>query len=131
MNTQNYASLEASKRLHDAGIELETDFVWRLGADGWKLLTKDWVRDMMSNTYESLPAPSMTEVLEELPNNTAFLKNKVYYASVGGSDNEYKEFVGANPTDALIDLLIFVKQQQQKRERTIKKLIDQADKLKW
>ena len=26
MNTQNYASLEASKRLHDAGIELETDF---------------------------------------------------------------------------------------------------------
>ena len=112
MNTQNYASLEASKRLHDAGIILETDAVWRLGADGWKLLTKDWVRDMMSNTYESLPAPSMTEVLEELPNNTAFLKNKVYYASVGGSDNEYKEFVGANPTDALINLLIWVRKEK-------------------
>ena len=112
MNTQNYASLEASKRLHDAGIELETDFVWRLGADGWKLLTKDWVRDMMSNTYESLPAPSMTEVLEELPNNTAFLKNKVYYASVGGSDNEYKEFISTNPTDALIDLLIWTRKEK-------------------
>lgn len=112
MNTQNVGSLGACQRLVDSGIVLETDFVWRLGADGWKLLTKDWVRDMMSNTYESLPAPSMTEVLEELPNNTAFLKNKVYYASVGGSDNEYKEFVGANPTDALIDLLIWIRKEK-------------------
>ena len=112
MNTQNVGSFEACKRLVEAGIVLETDFVWRLGADGWKLLTKDWVRDMMSNTYESLPAPSMTEVLEELPNNTAFLKNKVYYASVGGSDNEYKEFISTNPTDALIDLLIWTRKEK-------------------
>jgi len=34
MNQLNYASLEACKRLVDAGIVLETDFVWRLGADG-------------------------------------------------------------------------------------------------
>ena len=33
MNTQNYASLEASKRLHDAGIILETDAVWE-GKEG-------------------------------------------------------------------------------------------------
>ena len=112
MNTQNYASLEASKRLHDAGIELETDFVWRLGADGWKLLTKDWVRDMMSNTYESLPAPSIAEVLKELPNNTAFLKNKIYYASTGGKDSVYKEFISTNPTDALIDLLIWTRKEK-------------------
>ena len=124
MNELNYASLEASKKLHDAGIILETDAVWE-GKEGQTRL------NLKANCPDGFPAPSMAEVLEELPNNTAFLKNKVYYASVGGSDNEYKEFVGANPTDALIDLLIFVKQQQQKRERTIKKLIDQADKLKW
>jgi len=112
MNTQNYASLEASKRLHDAGIELETDFVWRLGVDGWKLLTKDWVRDMMSNTYESLPAPSMVEVWRELPNNAALLKNKVYYTSIGGNDNAYKEFISENPTDALINLLIWVRKEK-------------------
>ena len=28
MNTQNYASLEASKRLHDAGIVLKTEAYW-------------------------------------------------------------------------------------------------------
>ena len=35
MNELNYASLEASKKLHDAGIILETDFIYN--SDG-KLL---------------------------------------------------------------------------------------------
>ena len=105
MNTQNYASLEASKRLHDADIILETDAVWEEKEGQTRL-------NLKANCPDGFPAPSMTEVLEELPNNTAFLKNKVYYASVGGSDNEYKEFVGANPTDALINLLIWVRKEK-------------------
>ena len=120
MNTQNYASLEASKRLHDAGIELETDFVWRLGADGWKLLTKDWVRDMMSNTYESLPAPSMTEVWRELPETIDeydLTCEKIFnggmqagYTTYDVSGLRWKVlFNAANPTDALIELLIHIK----------------------
>jgi len=109
MNTQNYASLEASKRLHDAGIELETDFVWRLGADGWKLLTKDWVRDMMSNTYESLPAPSMAEVWRELPDSTCVNKDGDHTKCWIDSKTSLKVFQSTNPTDALIDLLIFVR----------------------
>ena len=109
MNNLNYASFEASKRLVDAGIVLETDFYWARDSNGWYLRTYGtYEREVL----ESIPAPSMTEVLEELPNNTAFLKNKVYYASVGGSDNEYKEFVGANPTDALINLLIWVRKEK-------------------
>ena len=109
MKAQNVASLEASKRLHDAGIVLETEKVWFFSTTGWELVDR-YDKHKVNKHY--LPAPSMTEVLEELPNNTAFLKNKVYYASVGGSDNEYKEFVGANPTDALIDLLIFVRKDR-------------------
>ena len=109
MNTQNVGSFEACKRLVEAGIVLETDFYWARDSNGWYLRTYGtYEREVL----ESIPAPSMTEVLEELPNNTAFLKNKVYYASVGGSDNEYKEFVGANPTDALINLLIFVRKDR-------------------
>ena len=109
MNTKNYASLEASKRLFDAGIVLETEFCWARDDKGWYFRSyENYEREVL----ESVSAPSMTEVLEELPNNTAFLKNKVYYASVGGSDNEYKEFVGANPTDALINLLIFVRKDR-------------------
>lgn len=66
MNKLNYASLSASKKLAENWVVLETDFVWRLGADGWKLLNKDWVMNMMSNTYESYPAPSFAEIWREL-----------------------------------------------------------------
>ena len=107
MNTQNVGSLEACQRLVDAGIELETEAYWIRVANSPMMLV-----DNRHGADEYYPAPSMTEVLEELPNNTAFLKNKVYYASVGGSDNEYKEFVGANPTDALINLLIWVRKEK-------------------
>lgn len=111
MNNLNYASFEASKKLVAAGIVLETDWYWV------KLITKEeWVLSTLDNVvlkfYESIPAPSMAEVLKELPNNTAFLKNKIYYASTGGKDNAYKEFISTNPTDALINLLIWTRKEK-------------------
>jgi len=120
MNQLNYASLEACKRLVEAGIVLETDFVWRLGVDGWKLLTKDWVRDMMSNTYESLPAPSMVEVWRELPETIDeydLTCEKIFnggmqagYTTYDVSGLRWKVSLNAaNPTDAMIDLLIWVR----------------------
>ena len=56
MNTQNFARLEACKRLVEAGIVLETDFYWV------KLITRDeWVLSTLDNVvlkfYESIPAP--------------------------------------------------------------------------
>ena len=107
MNTQNYASLEASKRLHDAGIVLKTEAYWIRVANSQMMLV-----DNRHGADEYYPAPSMAEVLKELPNNTAFLKNKIYYASTGGKDNEYKEFISQNPTDALIDLLIWTRKEK-------------------
>jgi len=115
MNTQNYASLEACKRLADSGIVLETDFYWYLphkptmcGKTTWFIERKYY---LLVYT-EMFPAPSIAEVLKELPNNTAFLKNKIYYASTGGKDNVYKEFISTNPTDALIDLLIWTRKEK-------------------
>ena len=75
MNELNYASLEASKKLHEAGIVLETDALWSLFLDGFHLIMKTELHPLVEN----YPAPSMAEVLRELPNNTAILKNRVYY----------------------------------------------------
>jgi len=105
MNNLDYASFEASKKLHDAGIMLETETVWRKARLGHRYLT----RKALYHRTTDILAPSMVEVWRELPNNTALLKNKIYYASIGGNDNAYKEFISENPTDALIDLLIFVR----------------------
>jgi len=118
MNTQNVASLEACKRLVDAGIVLETDMSWCLsnnnyeGVDKWELNITAHLKGMTRLYSRIIPAPSMAEVLKELPNNTAFLKNKIYYASTGGKDNAYKEFISTNPTDALIDLLIWTRKEK-------------------
>ena len=95
---------------------LETDCVWAkifpMREDStWKILTKPEFDKAYYDFDPHYPAPSMAEVLKELPNNTAFLKNKIYYASTGGKDNVYKEFISTNPTDALIDLLIWVRKE--------------------
>ena len=126
MNKDNYCSLEAAQKLVDAGIVLETDFVWRLGADGWKLLNKDWVTNMMSNTYESYPAPSFAEIWRELPDEieleddggsialSVFKSGKTTYAGyyLNKDEEVYEEKESSNPADALAELLIWAKGQE-------------------
>ena len=126
MNELNYASLSASKKLVDNSIVLETDFVWRLGADGWKLLNKDWVTNMMSNTYESYPAPSFVEIWRELPDEieleddggsialSVFKSGKTTYAGyyLNKDEEVYEEKESSNPADALAELLIWAKGQE-------------------
>ena len=133
MNELNYASLEASKKLADNGIVLETDFVWRLGADGWKLLNKDWVTNMMSNTYESYPAPCFADVWRELPdiNQGARIyltktgnqrlaclpesrSGAVTQVGYGWPYMPSSSVVGQNisPTDALIELLVWLRKEK-------------------
>jgi len=112
MNQLNYATLEASKRLHNAGIVLETDAHWRrisnYPLDKWGLVG-DW---RSSGVLEVIPAPSMTEVWRELPENSMVHKitKTMYQAYIL---NDYGQammaFMHSNPTDALIDLLISIK----------------------
>ena len=126
VNKLNYASLEASKRLVEAGIVLETDAVWYVNGAGWQLSNRDWVAGVITY-FEMISAPSMAEVWRELPegfkyegewaylcvtksrkrDNTTYAS---YYlpndAAVCGSKKH-----STNPTDALIDLLIWVRQE--------------------
>jgi hypothetical protein len=116
VNQENYCSLNVAKKLIDAGIVLETDFVWRLGADGWKLLNKDWVTNMMSNTYESYPAPSFAEIWRELPFQSYIKKlddgSTLVWICDDDADGKYIEsnmIANSNPADALAELLIWAK----------------------
>jgi len=111
MNTQNFAGLEACKRLVDAGIVLETESCWRYGLDDkWSLVSVDWATTMMSNTLKVIPAPSMAEVWRELPeqHDDEYLR---LFKDEGKTFCGYGEYAdrwgNENPTDALIDLLIW------------------------
>ncbi len=114
MNTQNYASIEASKRLHDAGIILETDAVWE-GKEGQTRL------NLKANCPDGFPAPSMAEVLRKLSlkdDTEHGYTHLVFYSHgvswVTNTDESffpYKENNG-NIIDALIDLLIFVRKEK-------------------
>jgi hypothetical protein len=111
MNEANYASLEASKRLVEAGIVLETDAVWvKWYSDNYphgeyRLVYKALVQ--IEEFNEQYPAPSMAEVWRELPDVMAMnhRNGETECWLETGSDS----FASTNPTDALIDLLIFIK----------------------
>ena len=131
MNKLNYASLEASKKLVEAGIVLETDFYW---CDNWGYLTLEGKERGLhcygDDDYKVYPAPSMAEVWRELPDligagelRMARIINTheavLYYGWIdedGKEQIETKVFRNTNPADALIDLLIFIKVKEHHHE---------------
>ena len=118
MNPLNYGSLEASKRLVEAGIVLETEAIWRKNRDrrvepGYYL-----TRKALYHRKTDIPSPCMAEVWRELPPQGCYLtaNQGYYYAWIEwtdfeghGKSCEAKE--NTNPTDALIDLLIWVRKE--------------------
>jgi hypothetical protein len=122
MNPLNTATLPACQRLAAAGIVLETDHYWYKDYDGtWKLSNDldEFVRD---RDYVSAPSPA--EVWRELPKQEnsvrfgAYLEvsktidfagNEVTYAGYLRDGIASADYTSANLTDALIDLLIWVR----------------------
>lgn len=137
MNEQNYASLEACQRLVKAGIVLETEAAWILLpnlyvtlADGsspkfWQLISKDnpAYRVGLHRDYETIPAPSMAEVWRELPKRHRAKNFGLCPLIMLAGDNDetivcygsasLAQIVNDNPTDALIDLLIWVRKEKE------------------
>ena len=124
MNELNYASLEASKRLLEAGIVLETERAWasveNLHAtlpDGsspreWKLISVNTILYEKTKYFSSgyvLPAPSMAEVWREFKDVTI---TKVGDKSMAWQAPEDNPPIDNNPTDALIDLLIWTRKEK-------------------
>lgn len=127
MNPNNYASLEASKRLVEAGIVLETEAGWykifRPGCHSFDMVLS--LRSGNEKFYgDNYPAPSMAEVWRELP---ATVPEKGLYAPLklrkAGDGKTWGSYfrdgsqiidsikADTNPTDALIDLLIWVRKE--------------------
>ena len=108
MNQLNHCSLAAAKRLQAAGITLETDFMWVRNDSGWSLLPNSSI----GVWAESLPAPSMAEVWRELPDGSLITKHwkKANKSACWCVSSPYIE--NQNPTDALVDLLIWVRKEK-------------------
>jgi len=126
MNELNYASLEASKKLVDNGIVLETDFYWRVWTErdkfksGTEIVTTEVMLALMNNDnfYENdvpgvvyYPAACFTEVWRELPEGTVCKKQPdgITKAYTDEPFSNLKVMFNTNPTDALIELLVWVK----------------------
>ena len=126
MNNLNYASREASQRLVDAGIVLETEKVWFFSTTGWELVDR-YTAHPVNRHY--LPAPSMAEVWRELPKKLPHRgyivephlckreDTELHYASYawepsGGFYEVVSLYENTNPSDALIDLLIWVRKEK-------------------
>ena len=131
MNERNVASFESSKKLVDNGIVLDTECYWCRLHDWDKYELKS--ADYASFCDDSYPAPCFTEVWRELPFQS-YIKMLDDGSSIAWICDEERDLIShecwsTNPTDALIELLVWVKQQN--RERIIEKLVYHADKLKW
>jgi hypothetical protein len=130
MNPNNYATLEACQRLVDAGILLEkTDYVWIYarhiplkGADRtWQLFDR---RSLMAIEVTEqrpdcmIPAPSMAEVLRGLLSKANVCLSgqqdgKTTVWTYSGGKQTSPDISNTNPTDALIDLLIWLTAQKE------------------
>jgi hypothetical protein len=116
MKPLDNASLEASKKLVDNGIVLETEKSFHAyPSPKYGKWLYNLINTNLDNT-EDIPAPSMAEVWRELPEHynggrkclmMAEGINIAGYSNGNGFDCS-NNFPNRNPTDALIDLLIWV-----------------------
>jgi hypothetical protein len=115
MNELNTASIEASKKLYEAGIVLETDCIWCQYIEGFRLIAVTELHPLV----EVIPAPCFTDVWKELPwyvlrddVNCQLQIEKYNTFTSAYYDGTGQNYTSENPTDALIDLLIWVKGQE-------------------
>ena len=127
MNELNYASLEASKKLVDNGIVLETDYYWATYSESTLqsirdtgkvyprpyLVTKESIHEKHRTGHGYYPAPCFTDVWRELPAKIGADHILEIYKEYGFTKAQYwgLDLYGysKNPTDALIDLLVWLK----------------------
>ena len=117
MDQLNYATLEASRRLIEAGIVLDNvDMMWGCTSENpgkWEITYKDRLLG------SSIPAPSIAEIWRELPEGTKLIKemgsSEVYIIVNARQRISMKN---ENTVDALIDLLIWIKGWREKENES-------------
>jgi len=122
MNPNNYCTIEAAKRLVEAGIVLETDFYHVRHCSGGYWRQQDIVsrKELLNITHpvsvgdvvEVYPAPTMAEVWRELPDTEELIPLICRYieeSNISGSSVMQIIIDICRSPDRLIDLLIFIK----------------------
>jgi hypothetical protein len=106
INSNNYCTREAAQRLVDAGIVIETERYW-----AWdeSITTEPQLVSKISSAHwdVKIPALSLAEAWRELPEGATL--EKVYDVSSCYVDEYERITKNINPTDACIDLLIWLK----------------------
>lgn len=119
MNHKNYCTLEYAQKLVDAGIVLKTDAAWKwLSRDKIYLLCH---KDTIVN-HDYIPAPQFQDVWDELPdlltiNKRIFARTMstidgIHYISYHSGNDWISTQKSDNPTNAAIDLLLWVKENK-------------------
>jgi hypothetical protein len=118
MNELDYGSLEACQRLVEAGIVLETDYCWAKTIEGDYMLTS---RHHQEFSWNRVPAPSMAEAWRELPDFidtiefgrcTPLIHRYSKNTIAGYGVMQLGRTENVNPTDALIDLIIWLEKRK-------------------
>lgn len=125
MNPSNYCTLPIAKRLHEAGIEIETDFYHYIPypcqlPDASELVDKKFKeRYRYANDVLFYPAPTLAEVWRELPEckphagEAFFLKMFKFLGKTWAGYYSNEKYIirieSDNPTDAACLLLLWVK----------------------
>jgi len=118
MNELNYTSLPLSRKLVENGIDLKTEAVFC--SDGLSGSKYDLIQRPLFPYKEQYPAPSFAELWRELPvsierDGITYNKTLKGFRDVNVATYESLEsrtvelFLSANPSDALAELLIWVK----------------------
>jgi hypothetical protein len=110
MNPNNYGSLEASQRLHAAGIVLETEKVWGFRDGIWSLFDRAGID--LEEVIKHIPAPSPAEVWRELPHGVTLMMAIRGWWGILPPEPEIALIELFRDIDLMINLLIFVEQRK-------------------
>ena len=112
-NPDNVGTLETCQRLQKAGIVLKTDVRWCKNQTG---TGNDWFladQQILIVPTISIPAPCFTEVWRVLPEWAVIQKEDG--TNCCWTECESNIIRNTNPTDALIDLLIWATEQRKEK----------------
>jgi hypothetical protein len=71
MNPKHHTSLKIAKQLAEAGIVIESEYVWQKwnNAEDWVIRRPIQRGKRVPEIFQEIPAPIATELLERLPEN--------------------------------------------------------------
>lgn len=118
MNESNYGTLEACKKLVEKGIVLRTEAVWATDGCDWRLMSRNYIGSWLY----CIPALSMAEAWRELPERIGDM-NGYEFLRCDKDENDttcgYGQYAetgrSPNPIDALIELIIWLKENKDER----------------